>query len=143
MFWSKKKSKSYPLIVKGDVTTSYRYSLIVYSGKHKLKMLLDSGAEQGTIIDTSLAKCSYYKVGVKKSIAGITGNYTDSEIVLIDFDLDKSSASKGIHKYNLGFSVITDNKAYKGSFDGILGTDFLKFCVVDFRKGILTVYSSE
>lgn len=141
MFWTK-KYKEYPLLVKGNYIDGFQYALFIYSGEYKLPMLIDSGAQLCQISSTALKGCQYYDTGQKDRTQGL-GGIISSKRIFLEFNLEETQGDT--YQFGLDTNVLDqkDNNYFSSEgLCGILGSNFLRFCDVDFRKGVIKVFNT-
>ena len=141
--WFKRKGNltEYPLIVEWDTlrVNVQRYKLRVYSNHKPLTFILDSGSERGLILPEAVSDCAYCPTGQSSTLVGIGGS-SPTEDILLMFDFNENTSSAENSHFGLDFDIIHGQSAqiFKSyGVDGLLGANFLQFCIVDYRKGIV------
>ena len=130
------------LLKRGNLSDGFQYAIPLYSGNKRLIMMIDTGAHLSHIGNIPLKGCSYHNTRQKVRVFGIAGDCMARK-VLLDFYLSKPEDSNNESPFSLDFLVIAKkDSSYLNSenVDGLLGTNFLQFCDVNFLEGYIRVY---
>lgn len=122
--------KRYKIEQIGDIYHSF-FTLTVFSGKRKLKFVLDSGCMSNAIYPQALDGCEYVQTDYSEEITGITGDSYESKIVLLNISFEK-----GVEPINLSVGLMGENAVNLTIHNcvGLLGAQFMQCCKIDFRN---------
>lgn len=134
--------KSYPIERIDTCFGHTRFIIKLYSGKRIVKLIIDSGAQQGLLLENKIHNCDYEELGTTDSMFGVSGEIPVRKIRM-RFSFNKENAKRK-PKYELIFNVTSDNGTIlsigcESHVAGLLGADFLSKCSVDFVNLRLTI----
>lgn len=141
---TKTKCIEVPIFGRSNSALTNQYAIQIYSGEKVLRMLIDTGAEYSSIGNIPLRGCVYHNTKQTSSIIGLGGIANTMRRVLLEFNLEKSNV--GSYLFGIDFDVIPKklNSYFNcGDLDGILGTNFLRYCDIDLVNGVLNVFVPE
>lgn len=127
-----------PLIKHEAFEGGYRYILPIYSGNKELMMLIDSGADSNIINEIALKDCEFKKYRAKTRLDGISGEPIKVRCGELTFKL----AVDDFISHHSFFKILPKEHTNlsKVSLDGILDSNFLSTCVIDFRAPSIRIY---
>lgn len=139
--------KEYPLEFRGDPFYGISYFITVNSNNKKLKFNIDSGAETSLISNPSLRGCCYMNTKTELDSKSVLGS-VKTRIVFLDFildDVDFNSVDEHDRHRLLFTVVLKKDKTILNNmdYDGLLGSNFLQYCDVNFREGYIRVYKDQ
>lgn len=129
-----------PILGRSNAALTNQYAIEIFSGRKVLRMLLDTGAEFSSIGNIPLRGCVYHNTKQTASITGLSGKANTMRRVLLEFNLEDSSDN---YLFGIDFDVIPKklNLYFNtGDLDGILGSNFLRYCIIDLVNGVLKVF---
>lgn len=138
----KKKYIELPLDIMSRGNGEFQYFINVFSGEKRLYMLVDSGATCCYIKESSLDGC-HYALDTQE-IHSMTAGGSIKKGTATLLSLCVADCKKGKKYYQtLGFITIPDN-AFPPldniSIGGIIGSNFLQSCSIDFLHGSARIY---
>ena len=129
---------NYKLVVTEDKS---QYFLKVFSNGNFLYFLLDSGADKSLVRECLLEGCSFISSEDRFKLTGIGGEREVPSLYL-SFDLSEKRSAREEHRFKFCFGSIPEgfHPLLSGSIAGLLGTDFLSSCIVDFKNGLIKFF---
>lgn len=121
-----------------------RYILPVYSGDKSLRMLLDSGADASLIQESSIEGCTFKKYRAKLPLVGLYGELIKVRCGALSFRLIKDCSTD--YSYQAAFKVLPleeSSTLQTCDVDGLLGSDFLDNCIIDFKDSFIIVFADK
>lgn len=141
MFW-KRHSIKLPLTAIKTGNELYQYFITLHSSEKKLTFLIDSGATHCIIKSSCLEGCQYQKSPYKVLFTTIAGHPQKLPTVVMFLRITDYRDSKEFCN-SFRFIVVLEESIpalYQPDIAGILGSNFLQFCAIDFLKGYLKIY---
>lgn len=140
--FGRKKSAVFPLDIVDREDGTFQYFINIFSGNRKLRMLVDSGATNCQIMESSLKDCHYkfYPQGTNVMMAD--GSIKSTPIAALSVGILDYKRNKKFY-CTLDFIVMPNNSFHSldgTEIDGLIGSNFLQNCTIDFLHGVVKLY---